>query len=339
MSARNKHIAKQQGYRYLKTRRNVRYFLRQMKAEANFEDATSSAGAGGPAQIMPGTAAGWGVRNVHDPREAYAAAAKHMAEYLKQTHGSWAGALQMYNLGHVSSSPPAETRNYIAKILGGHDVKAGSLSGKAEGGGGGGKTGSKWNVKLGQESTFDQAGFDKAKRLALVGQLIAKHHGTNSVLFKTGVLSTSMPSMSDFAGSKLTSKIEKTPVAGGAAKASGKGSNPRSVKGTAVFEGKRIAAWIKPYLVFARKHGWKGSITSGYRSFADQTRIYNSGVRPAAKPGSSNHEGSDFPRGAIDVSDAATLDRILRRYPGKRKLIYAGSKDPVHFSFPHNGSY
>lgn len=71
----------------------------------------------------------------------------------------------------------------------------------------------------------------------------------------------------------------------------------------------------------------------------DQTRIYNSGVRPAAKPGTSKHEGSDFPRGAIDVSGAEQLARILRGTPYARKLKYAGAKDPVHFSNPRNGSY
>jgi hypothetical protein len=110
-----------------------------------------------------------------------------------------------------------------------------------------------------------------------------------------------------------------------------------SAKGTAMFEGHRVAAWIKPELEYARKHGWKGTINSGYRSYADQTRIYNSGVRPAARPGTSNHEGADYPRGAVDVSDAEQLSRILRAKGSK--LQWAGSKDPVHFSHPHGGSY
>jgi hypothetical protein len=80
-------------------------------------------------------------------------------------------------------------------------------------------------------------------------------------------------------------------------------------------------------------------VTSGYRSRAEQARIYNSGVRPAARPGTSNHEGTQFPRGAIDVSDAAALARILGRSPYRNRLRWAGSKDPVHFSHPHNGGY
>jgi hypothetical protein len=110
-------------------------------------------------------------------------------------------------------------------------------------------------------------------------------------------------------------------------------------KGVGHFEGKPVAAWIVPALTYARAHGWKGTVTSGYRSYADQQRIYNSGVRPAAKPGTSNHEGADFPRGAIDATDAAQLSAILRASPYASKLIYAGTKDPVHFSHPHNGAY
>jgi hypothetical protein len=33
------------------------------------------------------------------------------------------------------------------------------------------------------------------------------------------------------------------------------------------------------------------------------------------------------------------LNRILSRSPYAGKLVWAGSKDPVHFSYPHNGSY
>lgn len=114
------------------------------------------------------------------------------------------------------------------------------------------------------------------------------------------------------------------------------GSTP---SGVVSFEGKKVAAWIAPALRYGRTHGWKGQVTSGFRSYADQKRIYDSGVRPAAKPGTSNHEGADFPRGAVDVSDAAQLAEILRRSPYGRKLIYAGAKDPVHFSHPHSGGY
>lgn len=105
------------------------------------------------------------------------------------------------------------------------------------------------------------------------------------------------------------------------------------------FGGKQVAAWIAPILSYARSQGWKGDVSSGYRSKAEQERIYNSGVRPAAVPGTSNHEGQAFPRGAVDVTEAAQLSKILEHSPYAKALVYAGSKDPVHFSHPHNGSY
>jgi hypothetical protein len=90
--------------------------------------------------------------------------------------------------------------------------------------------------------------------------------------------------------STQTERLPGSSSGGGSGSASF--STPPTQSGVASFEGKKVAAWIKPALVYARNHGWKGQVNSGYRSFADQTRIYNSGVRPAAKPGTSNHGGS-----------------------------------------------
>lgn len=106
--------------------------------------------------------------------------------------------------------------------------------------------------------------------------------------------------------------------------------NPRRLK---------IASWIVPYLSYGASHGWPGTATSGYRSKAEQTRIWNSGVRPAARPGTSNHEGTAYPSGAVDVTSAATLSKVLMGAPPPHLLQWAGSKDPVHFSHPHNGGY
>jgi D-alanyl-D-alanine carboxypeptidase len=110
-------------------------------------------------------------------------------------------------------------------------------------------------------------------------------------------------------------------------------------KGVVQFDNKPVAAWIAPILQWATAHGWKGSVSSGYRSYADQQRIYNSGVRPAAKPGTSNHEMTAFPGGAVDVTDAQQLSDILANSPYAGTLVWAGKKDPVHFSHPHNGGY
>lgn len=109
-------------------------------------------------------------------------------------------------------------------------------------------------------------------------------------------------------------------------------------------QGKPVAEWIVPILQYAYNHGWRGSVESGYRSDAEQTAIYKSGVRPAAVPRSmggsgSNHEGNRFPAGAVDIVDAAGLAKVLEGSPYAKTLVYAGSKDPVHFSHPHDGGY
>ena len=118
--------------------------------------------------------------------------------------------------------------------------------------------------------------------------------------------------------------------------------SPRAPGGIADFEGKKVAAWIKPLLEYAREKGWAGHVNSGYRTDEEQTRIYQSGVRPAAKSkalggGGSKHEQTGFLQGAIDVTDAETLNRILKA-KGSR-LKFAGAKDPVHFSVPSGGHY
>lgn len=113
--------------------------------------------------------------------------------------------------------------------------------------------------------------------------------------------------------------------------------------GLGTFDGKKVAAWMVPVLQDARERGWKGTITSGYRSDAEQVRIYNSGVRPAAKPkalggSGSKHSETGFLKGGVDVTDAETLDRILRAKHSRLK--FAGAKDRVHFSVPSpDGSY
>lgn len=151
-----------------------------------------------------------------------------------------------------------------------------------------------------------------------------------------------------------TGKSGKPTNLGGNAGASSEGDAPASssqagahttAKGVVTFDGKPVAAWVAAALTFARSTGkWKGTLTSGYRSDAEQTQIYNSGVRPAAVPRSlggpgSNHEGDAFPEGAADVTDAQGLSNALKGSPWEDLLVWAGSKDPVHFSFPHNGSY
>ena len=108
--------------------------------------------------------------------------------------------------------------------------------------------------------------------------------------------------------------------------------------GVTTFDGKACARWVAQELEWARKHGWTGRLESGYRSKADQERVCATGVKPCAKPGTSNHEGKRYPKGAADVTEAEQLDRVLSKKPGRR-LKWTGKSigDPVHFSSGLNG--
>lgn len=94
-------------------------FLAQINQESGFNpNARSPAGAEGIAQIMPDTAKGWGVDPM-DPVAALDAAARNMAEYVKQ-YGSIENALRAYNAGggNIEASHGfAETNNYVKTIL------------------------------------------------------------------------------------------------------------------------------------------------------------------------------------------------------------------------------
>jgi Transglycosylase SLT domain/D-alanyl-D-alanine carboxypeptidase/Putative Flp pilus-assembly TadE/G-like len=94
----------------------------QLMAESGFNpQAVSPAGAQGIAQFMPGTAAGYGLRNPFDPVAAIDAQAHLMSDLLRRFH-SVPLALAAYNagsgaVGACSCIPYAETRAYVARIL------------------------------------------------------------------------------------------------------------------------------------------------------------------------------------------------------------------------------
>lgn len=108
-------------------------------------------------------------------------------------------------------------------------------------------------------------------------------------------------------------------------------------RGGVNFDGHVVAGWIAPILSWARAHGWGGSVTSGYRSFSQQAALYaryRAGGNIAAVPGESNHEKLNYPGGAVDVSEPAQLNAVLRGYPRRPNLVWGGPVigDQVHFS-------
>jgi len=118
-----------------------RIFERQIQQESGFNpSARSPAGASGIAQIMPGTAKGWGVDPMN-PRAALNAAARNMASYVRK-YGSYENALRAYNAGPGNiqrSKGFGETNAYVRTILGGHDPRK---LGQPQNDGRGGTTGS-----------------------------------------------------------------------------------------------------------------------------------------------------------------------------------------------------
>jgi hypothetical protein len=301
------------------------YFRGQIGAESNFNpNARSPAGAVGIAQIMPETARGWGV-DPRDPVASLDAAARNMAGYVKKY--GLEGALRAYNAGPGAverSKNFAETNAYVKKIMQGRTAAAPSS------GQGGGMT----SAPVPAGPAAPQAGVNPFSTIAALGA------GNQSPFADT--LQRGWDLLGRIWEQKYGGQQQSSPMLsqmGNQQGSSDDGGGGKLPSGVAKFDGKEVAAWIKPALEYARQQGWKGTVNSGFRSLADQTRIYNSGVRPAAKPGTSNHEGADYPRGAVDVSDAQQLSRILANSPWRKRLQWAGAKDPVHFSHPHNGSY
>lgn len=84
-------------------------------------------------------------------------------------------------------------------------------------------------------------------------------------------------------------------------------------------------------IIYAKAHGWPGQVISGFRSFAEQSKLYQElhGKSPVAFPGTSDHEKGI----AIDVTDPTGFAAALQGAPAGARLIQGTSfGDPGHFS-------
>jgi hypothetical protein len=118
---------------------DARLIMAMVIVESSFNpNATSSAGAQGLGQLMPGTAAGLGVRNSYDSIENLYGTVKlirgHLDKYKAQTGEDFEAlvlALAAYNAGggavrrHGGVPPYRETQNYIRKVIATYQKLAG----------------------------------------------------------------------------------------------------------------------------------------------------------------------------------------------------------------------
>jgi TP901 family phage tail tape measure protein len=154
-----------------------------------------------------------------------------------------------------------------------------------------------------------------------ISGMVGKLPGTDKLGWLGGLGKYAIGKVKDWITSKIGS-IFSSGGGGGGGAGGGKSVNglvPRVVKAVA----------------FARAHGWRGTITSGYRSVAEQQYLWDNASslglvrgKTVAAPGSSSHQRGE----AVDVSDIPGFARAMAMMPASERLYSLVLNDPVHFS-------
>jgi hypothetical protein len=116
-----------------------------------------------------------------------------------------------------------------------------------------------------------------------------------------------------------------------------KRARQRVAPGVTTFDSRPVAKWMKPYLDFARKNGWTGTLNSGFRDpeESEQECFKICGAPSCAGKcagKSSNHSGKTKPHGALDVSDFERFGKLMQQCPLEPRILNDLPDDPVHFS-------
>jgi TP901 family phage tail tape measure protein len=135
-------------------------------------------------------------------------------------------------------------------------------------------------------------------------------------------------------GTKKSAEVANTAISKVRSHATAKLREEREAAMAANVSGNGIAGLlpqVKRALAFAAAHGWSGSVTSGFRTYAEQAALYeaylNGTGNLAAPPGTSNHEGGE----AVDVSDYGAFGAAMAQM-GAGRLYSRISGEPWHYS-------
>lgn len=123
-------VSKVQDYEPLIRRASNRYGVdialvkAVMHTESHFNpDATSHKGASGLMQLMPQTAAKYGIRDLYNPKQNIEAGVRHLRYLLVKYRNNLKHAIAAYNAGETAVKkyagipPYPETQKYVTKVL------------------------------------------------------------------------------------------------------------------------------------------------------------------------------------------------------------------------------